>query len=274
MIGPSVPIDPRTHAYRDDLCDIALGGRILAPHYARALLRSCGSRPAAVRAAPGDEPTQVSELLPGETFAVLEYAGGAAWGYCTLDSIVGYIDAIALVDPSPPTHIVCEKCAPVMPDDRVNSPILASLPMGSLLHGEESGASLATEYGCVPLSHLRQIGEHDDDPVLVAERLINAPWLEGGRSICGIDASGLVQLSLILCGIEAPRLIDQLRNLGSPIPDNAPLRRADLIASGDEIGLMIDDLLAIHACRVAGKVTVSPAAAFDRSALYRRRLST
>ena len=36
LTGPSVTLDPRIHAYRDDIADIALAGQVLAPHYARA----------------------------------------------------------------------------------------------------------------------------------------------------------------------------------------------------------------------------------------------
>ena len=143
--GPSLPLDPRIHAFRHDLADIALAGRVIAPHYARGVVRSCGAHAAFVRSTADSEAEAVSELLPGEEFAVLEYAGGWAWGYCAADYIVGYIEAIALVEPIQPTHIVCEKCAPVSPDGRITSTIIAHLPMGARLHGEEHGACLTTE---------------------------------------------------------------------------------------------------------------------------------
>ena len=272
LTGPSLPLDPRIHAFRHDLADIALAGRIIAPHYARAVVRSCGAHAAFVRSGPTAEGEAVSELLPGEEFAVLEYAGGWAWGYCAADHIVGYVEAIALADPSLPTHLVCEKYAPVAADDRITSPVLASLPMGARLHGEEQGACLATEYGCVSLSHLRPVAEHDEDPVVVAERLIGAPYLSGGRSFNGIDCAGLVQLSLSLCGFPAPRLPEHLRRLGQPLPDTAPLRRGDLILCDGDAGLMVDDLLMIHASPAAGKVTVDPIVILDRPGLERRRL--
>ena len=134
--------------------DIALAGRIIASHYARPLMRSCGAHAAFVRRDPDADAAAASELLPGEDFAVLEYAGGWAWGYCAADHVVGYVEAIGLADPRTPTHIVCERCAPVAADEGIMSPVLASLPMGTRLHGEEHGACLTTEYGCVSLSHL------------------------------------------------------------------------------------------------------------------------
>ena len=273
LIGPSLPLDPRVHAYRDGLADIALAGRVIASHYAKPLMRSCGAHATFVRSEADAETEPVSELLPGEEFAVLEYAGGWAWGYCAADHLVGYVEAIALAAPASPTHIVCEKCAPVAADDRITSPVLASLPMGARLHGEESGACLATEYGCVSLSHLRSVDEHDEDPVIVAERLIGAPYLPGGRTAQGIDSAALVQLSLSLAGLPAPRLLDQQRELGEPIPAKAPLRRGDLVLFDGDAGLMIDDLLMIHACPSVGKVTVDPVAIIERPHMERRRLS-
>ena len=245
---------------------------MLAPHYAKPLLRSCGALATFVRVEPSNAAEAVTELLPGEEFAVLEYAGGWAWGYCVADHIVGYVEAIELADRSSPTHLVCEKCAPVAPDDRITSPVLASLPMGARLHGQECGACLATEYGCVSLSHLRRIDEHDEDPVVVAERLMGAPYVPGGRSFHGIDSAGLIQLSLSLCGLAAPRLPEQQRELGEPLREAAPLRRGDLVLFDGEAGLMIDDLMLIRASPAAGKVTVEPVAVIERPEMERRRL--
>jgi hypothetical protein len=272
LSGPSRRLDPRTNAFRDDLADIALAGRILAPHYARPLARACGAHAAFVRPGPTEQNDAISELLPGEDFAVLEYAGGWAWGYCGADRVVGYVEAIALAAPLAPTHIVCEKCAPVAADDRITSPVLASLPMGARLHGEEHGACLTTEYGCVSLSHLRRIEEHDLDPVLVAERLMGTPYLRGGRSFNGVDGAGLVQLALALCGIAAPRFADQLRGLGDAVPDDAPSRRGDIILRDGDAGLMTDDLMMIHAAPAAGRVTVGPVGAIADQGVQRRRL--
>ncbi len=218
-------------------------------------------------AAPGGE--AVSELLPGEEFAVLEYAGGLAWGYCRGDHVTGYVEAIALADPIAPTHIVCEKSAPVAAGASITAAITATLPMGARLHGREQGACLATEYGCVSLSHLRPFGDHESDPVLIAERLIGAPWLAGGRTAHGIDAAALVQLALGLCGLPAPRLADQLRAFGEAVAEGAPARRCDLVLFDGGAGLMVDDLMMIHASQAAGKVTVEPA---SLHAAERRRL--
>jgi hypothetical protein len=242
-----------------DLADIGLAGQIFAPHYARPLRRGCGAHAAMIRTRPDAESEPVSQLLPGENFAVLEYAGGWAWGFAEGDHVVGYVEAIALADPIEPTHIVCERMAPVAAEAAMTSPVIATFPMGSLLHGHESGACLATEYGCVSLSHLRRIEEHEGDPVAVAERLLGVPYLAGGRTPDGLDATALIQLALCLCGIAAPRLPDQLQSLGELVPDGRPAQRGDIVLFENGAGLMIDDLLMIHASQAAGKVCVEPA---------------
>jgi hypothetical protein len=91
LSGPSLTLDPLIHAYRSDIADIALAGMLFAPHYARPVTRRCGPAPSAVRASPSAEAEPVSELAPGDEFAVLDIAGGWAWGYRRADHHVGYV---------------------------------------------------------------------------------------------------------------------------------------------------------------------------------------
>jgi hypothetical protein len=235
---------------------------VVSSHYARGLARACGSRAALVWPQARSEGDAVSELLPGEGFAVLEYTGPWAWGYCTADHRVGYVEAIELVEPVAATHVVCEAKVPVFADSHVEATRLACMPMGARLIGHEEGACLMSEIGCVPLSHLRRVGELESDPAQVAMRLINTKFLPGGRSHNGIDAGGLIQLALAQCGVAAPRDLDLQAAIGEPI-SRGPLRRGDVVIAGEEGGVMIDDLMLIHASRSAGKVTVEPAAVVE-----------
>ena len=97
LTGPSLTLDPRIHAYRKDIADIALAG----PDF-RAPLCPAAARAAAARGRrrcarqPSTEAEAVATLAPGEAFAVLEYAGGWAWGYVQAGHRVGYVEAAAL----------------------------------------------------------------------------------------------------------------------------------------------------------------------------------
>ncbi len=257
-------LDPRVHAFRRDIADVELAGRIISSHYARCLERACGSRATMVWPAAAANGDAVSELLPGEAFAVLEYTGAWAWGYCCADRRVGYVEAIELVAPAAATHVVCEAKVPVFADSHIEATPLACMPMGARLTGHEENACLMSEMGCVPLSHLRRIGEEESDPTAVAMRLIGTKYLAGGRSHGGIDAAGLIQLALSQCGMAAARDLDLQTSVGTAVAPGAALRRGDVVIAGDEGGVMIDDLMLIHASRTAGKVTVEPAAFVER----------
>jgi len=256
--GPSVRLDPRLHAWRSDIADIALAGRLFAPHYAAPLIRACGLIATPVRQEPIDGAPEVSELLPGEGFAMLDLSAGWAWGYCLADHRVGYVEAIELAEPLEPTHIVVEAQAPIQASPDPLAATLSSLPMGSRLHGQARGASLEFGGGFVPLSYLRPVGEHDEDPVAVAQRLLGAPYRPGGRTSHGLDCAALLQLSLQLCGVDCPRDTQDQRSLGEPLAADAPLKRGDLLFCDDHVGMMVDDRMAIQMSFAAQKVAVEP----------------
>ena len=254
---------------------MALAGQLFAPHYAKPIMRGCGLIPASVRAAPSDSATMISELLPGEEFAVIDITGHWAWGYCRADHHVGYVEAIALVDTIVPTHVVVEATAPVEASPDLLSPTIAAFPMGTRLQGREQGAMLVIEGGFVPLSHLRRVGEYSDDPAAVAQRLLGAPYAEGGRTVHGVGCSGLVQLALSLCGLPAPRDVDQQKAMGNPLAKGESLRRGDLIFCERHVGMMMDDRMVIHVSPVSEKVAVEPlrdAQVHCPNSLERRRL--
>ena len=232
---------------------------MFAPHYARPLIRACGPSPAPLWRTSRCEGAPASELLPGEAFGVLEYAGGSAWGSCHPQPLVGYVGAPALVEVTTPSHIVC-----------VARTAVGNLPMGSLVAGEERDGALATAFGTLALGDVRRLDDPEADAVGVAERLIGAPFRAGGRTIAGIDAVGLVQLALALCGVSAPRLLDLLDQIGVSVPAGAATRRGDLILFDGGAGLAIDEGHMIHAGPAAGKVQID---ALPPSATERRRLA-
>ena len=92
MSGRSVPLDPAVDAYRRDLADIALAGRVTASHFAEPVLRRA-TRAADVRKSREPDADFACRLQQGESFAVLDVSGGVAWGYCVEGHRVGYVDA-------------------------------------------------------------------------------------------------------------------------------------------------------------------------------------
>ena len=86
--------DPTTHAYRKDLADTALAGRVVASHYAEPLPRHLVAAAAMLQAPDGAAET-LADLRPGDEIRMLDLSRGWAWGYGP-DGRVGYVRAEAV----------------------------------------------------------------------------------------------------------------------------------------------------------------------------------
>jgi hypothetical protein len=95
LAGPSDPPDPNFHAYRDDLADVALAGRVIASHYAKPAGRTI-QVPVVLRAGPSLDAEVVRELDPKEPFLMLDDSLGWAWGYAGEGRQVGYVPSETL----------------------------------------------------------------------------------------------------------------------------------------------------------------------------------
>lgn len=283
LTGPSVELDLRVNAVRRDIADVALADRIFAPHYARASHCRCIAPSASMYEHPDANAKAVSQLLFGEEFAVIDVAGGWAWGYSARDRYVGYLHRNALGDGREATHVVTVPLALVFAAPDIKSQVVARWTMGARFQGSDGDGFAECAEGFLHLRHIRKLDEQADDPVAVAERLIGQPYLWGGRGGGGIDCSGLVQLAMGMCGIDAPRDSDQQSAvLGREIDAEAALRRGDLIFMPGHVGMMVDGDRLIHANAFWMAVTVEPLAAVvtragERHAdpiLARRRLAS
>jgi hypothetical protein len=260
LSGPSVTLDPRVHAYRADIADVALAGSLFAPHYSRPEMRSCSAVTATVYSAPSAEAPAVSQLIFGESFAVLDVSGPWAWGYSRHDHYVGHVACDALHDETEPTHIVSAPAALVFAAPSIKAPVLTRLPMGARLAGRVEGEFLVLDRGFVHRRHISALDVVAADPVTVAEALVGAPYLWGGRSGDGIDCSGLVQLAHSFAGKALPRDSDQQAAVGAGIPDDEPLARGDLVLFPGHVGMMVDAARLVHANAFWMAVTIEPLA--------------
>lgn len=94
LSGVSSLPDPATHAYRKDLADVALAGRVIASHYAEPLLRHLVAA-ASFLAEPTKDAAPLAELSKGDELRILDLSLGWAWGYGP-DGRVGYVPAEAV----------------------------------------------------------------------------------------------------------------------------------------------------------------------------------
>lgn len=225
-----------------------LAGQLFAPHYARARAGSIAAPSTLLRANPDASARATSQLMRGEDFEAFDIVGGWAWGRCTHDGYVGYLPVADFGTPRLSTHRVTAITAPVFAEADIKAPVLANLPIGARVQARAEDKFFAIEQGYVHQRHLLPLDETVADPVTVAEGLIGQPYLWGGRGAGGIDCSGLVQLALGFAGVDAQRDTDlQRETLGVALPEEARLRRGDVIFFPGHVGLMVDGERLIHA---------------------------
>jgi cell wall-associated NlpC family hydrolase len=248
-------LDRRLHAFRPDLADAALEGKVEAARFVTGTISRIGVPVIGLRSQAELTKGIDTELLLGEMVTVFERTDGWCWVQATSDGYVGYVPDAAVSEAQvEPTHVVLPQRSPLYPEPELRKPHIGVLSMGSQVRITGEAEARGNRYVVLEdgtalyAKHVRPIGTAiDNDYVDVAARFIETPYLWGGRSGLGIDCSGLVQLAMAMVGQSAPRDTDmQAAGLGDPI-ERSPLRRGDLVFWKGHVAIMEDAETIIHA---------------------------
>jgi len=206
---------------------------------------------ASVLKRPEMDAMQLTQALMGERVTLLEDLGAFAQVQLTRDSYVGYIESAALTaDIVETTHRVAVPSTIIYPQANLKTRPVQFVGMNaevSVIGTDGKFAGLATG-GFIFADHLAAKTVHEKDFVDVAAQFLHTPYYWGGKSVHGIDCSGLVQVALQACGVTAPRDSDmQERELGTLINDHQHLRRGDLVFWAGHVGIMQDAHQLLHA---------------------------
>jgi len=110
--------------------------------------------------------------------------------------------------------------------------------------------------GFVHRQHLA--AEPQKDFVAIAERFVGAPYVWGGKTVAGVDCSGLIQTALQATGKAAPRDTDMMeKSLGNAVSMSGT-RRGDLIFWKGHMGVMLDESRLLHANAFHMTVAIEP----------------
>lgn len=242
------PLDRRLCAFRTDLADIALQGKVEAQEFV-------GGYPARISVAFTDmrpEPDRKcgidTQLLFGETVQVFDEKNDWFWVKAHLDGYVGWIEKQVVDDQvREPTHKVCAQRTFLYPGPDMKLPHKGMRSLGSRLQIVDETETRGTRYSilasgeAVISKHVCGISEYSKDYVSVAESLIGTPYLWAGTTAFGLDCSGLVKLSMLMTGKHVLRDSDmQAATIGSEIEAGSSygnLVRGDLVFWRGHVGI-------------------------------------
>jgi cell wall-associated NlpC family hydrolase len=245
-------LDKRLNAYRDDLADKRLEGKVSAQRYVDGRIAQIREPVAGLHKSPDQTSMQLSQVIFGERLRVFDEANGFAFVQLERDRYVGYVASHAISFlVSAHTHRVAVPSTLLFPKPDLKSTPAIALPMNAAMGVADTSGDYAelTGGGFVWKKHLTD-RPPTDDFVTVAQRFLNVPYLWGGKTFAGLDCSGLVQTALHAVGKLAPRDSDmQESDLGQPIAagDFSKLRRGDLVFWKGHVGIMEDATTLLHA---------------------------
>jgi cell wall-associated NlpC family hydrolase len=166
----------------------------------------------AIRQDPSSMAPLDTEALYGETVEIIERAGHYARVRLATDGYEGWIECAGAVRPCvASTHRIAAASIHVLSAPEIKSTALMQLSMGALVSVREAADDWHAitlpdgRSGYIPARSLLPLDSVEPDFVSVAERLVGAPYLWGGRSAAGLDCSALVQLALQATRIACPR---------------------------------------------------------------------
>ena len=258
--------DPRVTPARADLAAKELEGKVASARYVAGQLYEVIEPQAPLRGEPSHDAPLLTEALKGERVTIYEKNDeGWAWGQLAADGYVGWLSANALAPPgAPPTHKVAALRTLVFPGPSIKLAPLEALPLGArvAVARREERMAVTQSGGYLPAVHLAPIDVYETDFVAVAERFLGVPYLWGGKTVLGLDCSGLVQIALAACGISCPRDSDmQEEALGSPVAaaaDLSDLQHGDLVFWTGHVAIVRDRANFLHANAFHMAVAIEP----------------
>jgi cell wall-associated NlpC family hydrolase len=252
-------LDPRLHAYRTDLADARLRGRVEATHLTEGRPARVTAGLIPVRRAPRPDAPVDTFFHYGETLRVFDERDGSAWCQSDRDGYVGYADAAALVSCAAPsaTHYIANLGTYRYAEPDLRSPVIDFLPRHSPLNVIQLGLVCRdTAYagldggGFIPETCLSHEPPRSPDLAAAAALYLGCPYLWAGRSFLGIDCSGLVQEAFRDLGVSVLRDTDMQREtIGTAVTVDriADLRRNDLICIPGHVMIVTGRGRVIHA---------------------------
>ena len=189
------------------------------------------------------------QLVYGSKVKYFSETDGWAFIQNAYDNYVGYVPGETINLDTNKTHIVSVPLSHIFSEPNIKAKNIATLPLTAKVSGKKvENGFLETELGWIPVRHLQLKTKFATNPVEVAKLFLNSPYLWGGNTSLGIDCSGLIQVSMSLCGLRCPGDSDQqLAKLGENIEIDTTQEKGDIIFWKGHVALALNARQVLHA---------------------------
>jgi len=233
-----------------------------------------------VRLEPADSSEQVSQLLFGDLYEVIENRKKWMRIKMTFDGYEGWVDAKQTFEISKSESESLEKLEPVYTFDTVQMVDLGGISLhqiivqGSSLYHFNKGQFLWQEKTVGYVGEVCFGTKSKTELIDIAFSYLNSPYLWGGRTPFGIDCSGFSQIVYKLGGHALPRDASQQALLGEPLSFIEEAEPGDLAFFDNNegkivhVGILLANNYIIHA---SGKVRIDR---LDQHGIYNNEART
>ena len=200
------------------------------------------------------------QLIYGSKVKYFGKTDGWAFIQNTYDDYVGYVPQETINLETNKTHIVSAPLSHVFSEPNIKAKNIETLPLAAKVSAKtvENGF-LEIELGWIPVRQVKLKTEFATNPVEVSKLFLNSPYLWGGNTSLGIDCSGLIQVSMSLCGLRCPGDSDQqLAKLGQNIDIDTTQEKGDILFWKGHVAMCLNSKHLIHAYGPEKKVLIMP----------------
>lgn len=219
-----------------------------------------------VRNEPSDKSEQVTQLLFGDHYEVLEESSDGKWLQirANFDGYIGWVDKRQHHQVSREYFLYCNKAEFKITTDLTSSILYHKskqmILMGSVIPISSSELFKMEEQFAFN-GEAKNLGQKREFEFLkqVALKYVNAPYVWGGKTPFGIDCSGFVQMVFKICGYKLLRDSSQQTSQGKSVKNRMEVLPGDLAFFKNEsdkvshVGIMLDAGKIIHS---SGRVRI------------------